>query len=965
MRLRITGAAMIALTACLLLAAAPAWGQVQRGSIYGTVEDNTGAVLPGVTVTLNSPLIAPQETVTGGRGEFRFADLDAGRYTVRATLQGFAPYNRENIIVGVGTNVELPPFQMVVAGVQEEVTVTAASPVLDVRKQGNSTNFDQAMLNEIPSARDPWVLLQQIPGVLVDRLNVGGSESGQQSLFSARGDDGTNTMWNIDGVTITDAAAIGGSPTYYDFNAFEEAQFTTSGADPRQQTGGLGINFVTKRGTNDFHGLGRVYFTKSGLQAENIPKELEDRGFRGNRIRQIAEYGGDIGGPLVKERVWFWGAAAKNDIRAKAITGFPDDTELTNYSAKLDAQISQPNHFNFFYYRGEKVKIGRNAGVSRPPETTWDQGGPTQIYKFEDSHVFNPSLFVSGKFAYVDGGFFLTPQGGLNTPAYLDFVTGGIWHGSYIDISTERPQYQTNIDGNWFRGIHEVKFGFQYRRTPVTSHLRWPGNQTYSLVGLTVFGLPPGIGWAELTREGNASSTTRTTSFYLGDVITSGKWTLNLGLRFDRQNGTNEPAQNEANPLAPSVVPTLAYPGGGPDFTWNDLSPRVGVTYRLNDKTIARGSYSRFSEQLRSAYISFNNPSAISDIEYYFFDANGDNVAQASELLYASGYSYGIDADNPTSIVSPNQVDPDLSSPITHAVNGGIEHELMPNFSIGTSFGYGYISNTIWGPYIGLTMADFVQYRTAGTATQSGISSDTPVFRLAPGKSLPPGNGQILTNRDGYHQRYWNWDLTATKRLADRWMFRAFLTLQNHNEYFDDPSVAIHDPTPRVANISSGGPVYSSFGAQRDGGIVTNAPGATSGARSDIFIHSKWSYSVLGLYQFAWGISASGTLYGRQGYPNPEFISIPRPGGLGSATAVLVNTDLDAVRNKNVHLLDLRVQKTFDLRRVSATLDVDLFNALNSNEVLQQTRQANSTDFRNAREIIAPRILRFGLRFQF
>ena len=112
--------------------------------------------------------------------------------------------------------------------------------MLDTRTQGNVANFDRAMLNEVPTARDPWVLLQFVPGVQLDRINVGGSESGQQSIVAARGDDGSNTMWNIDGVTITDPAAIGSSPPYYDFSTFEEVQFTTSGQDPRQQTAGLG-----------------------------------------------------------------------------------------------------------------------------------------------------------------------------------------------------------------------------------------------------------------------------------------------------------------------------------------------------------------------------------------------------------------------------------------------------------------------------------------------------------------------------------------------------------------------------------------------------------------------------------------------------------------------------------------------------------------------------------------------------
>ncbi|HOC19692.1 MAG TPA: TonB-dependent receptor, partial [Vicinamibacterales bacterium] len=262
------------LAAALLLGLAPtAAAQVQRGAIFGIVTDASGAVLPGAVVQLTSPLTGTREAVAGSEGEFRFDNLDPGRYTLRATLAGFTPLVRENVVVGVGTTVDLR-MEMSVAGVQEEVKVTAETPTLDVRTQGNVANFDQQMLNEVPTARDPWVLLQFVPGVQLDRINVGGSESGQQSVFAARGDDGSNTMWNVDGVTITDPAAIGSSPTYYDYSTFEEVQFTTSGLDPRQQTAGLGINFVTKRGTNDFHGQARMYFTNHDLQAANIPSDL-------------------------------------------------------------------------------------------------------------------------------------------------------------------------------------------------------------------------------------------------------------------------------------------------------------------------------------------------------------------------------------------------------------------------------------------------------------------------------------------------------------------------------------------------------------------------------------------------------------------------------------------------------------------------------------------------------------------
>ena len=504
------------------LPAARASAQLVHGTIYGTVTDSSGAVLPGLDVDLQSNVTAPKRTTTGTRGEYTFTELDPGRYTLQVDADGFARFEAANVEVGVGTHTAIEAT-LAVAGPQVDVVVSGDVSMLDERSYGNANRFHQDALSRVPTARDPWVLMQLMPGVLVDRINVGGSESGQQSRFTARSDaGGFDTMWNIDGVTITDAAALGFSLTYYDFNAFEEVQFTTSSVDVRQQTGGLGVNMVTKRGTNQLHGMGRFLFAHDSLQGENIPADLKAIGFRGNRIERIAEFGADIGGSLVEDKLWIWGAAAKNDIRNTVITGFPDSTELTNFSGKVSWQVAPQNHFEVFLFRGEKVKIGRDAGVTRPPETTFDQGGPTNIYKFEDRHVFGPNLLVSGQFAYVDSSFFLTPQGGMDAQAYLSIADGGVWNGSFIDLSFDRPAYQTNVDGTAFfntdEASHSLKFGFQYRRTPISSLTRWPGDQTYSIVNVEPLGLPPGLGIAELTRASDTNSVVRTMSAYVGDT---------------------------------------------------------------------------------------------------------------------------------------------------------------------------------------------------------------------------------------------------------------------------------------------------------------------------------------------------------------------------------------------------------------------------------------------------------------
>src|SRR4029434_4135713 len=147
--------------------------------------------------------------------------------------------------------------QLGISTVQETITVTGSSPVVDTKQTGTRQTFTLDQLQSIPSARDPWVILQQTAGIAMDRENIGGNMSGQQSNYVSRGGNPTNNKWSLDGVDITDLSATGSSPTYYDFDMFEEMTVNTGGVDVTQQTGGVGINLVTKRGTRRCKGSSR------------------------------------------------------------------------------------------------------------------------------------------------------------------------------------------------------------------------------------------------------------------------------------------------------------------------------------------------------------------------------------------------------------------------------------------------------------------------------------------------------------------------------------------------------------------------------------------------------------------------------------------------------------------------------------------------------------------------------------
>jgi hypothetical protein len=208
--------------------------------------------------------------VTDAKGEAHFLNLTPGTYTVAAKLSGFGHYVNKNVPVVAGSGVPLR-IGLAVGGVSQVIEVTGESPLVDPRKMTTATNITTEQLQEIPSARDPWVVLQTVPGIIVDRVNVGGAESGQQSNYQSKGSATGDNTWNIDGIAITDMAALGSSPTYFDFDMFQEMQITTGGADLTMATGGVGLNRVLKSGSNTPRGSTRFYFERCPKRADRLP----------------------------------------------------------------------------------------------------------------------------------------------------------------------------------------------------------------------------------------------------------------------------------------------------------------------------------------------------------------------------------------------------------------------------------------------------------------------------------------------------------------------------------------------------------------------------------------------------------------------------------------------------------------------------------------------------------------------
>jgi len=415
---------------CALLGV-PASAQVGTGDIYGSVKDESGAVLPGASVTLSRPFT--RSAISDARGHFRFLRVDAGTYRLTVSMTSFQTIERD-VRVTTGENVTLPPFELGITAMEETLLVTAETPVVDPRRVGTQTTLDKAELVQVPNARDPWATLRTVPGVLVDRVNVGGTDNGQQALFFAKGAPSTENTWNIDGVQIDDMAAGGAAPTYFDYDFFEELAVSTGGNPVEVQTGGVGLNFVTRRGTNQWHGSVKGYLTHDDFQWSNIrgteleddPRlQREDGSFadRGNHVQQITDYGFDVGGPLIRDELFVYGLYGRQDIPLVRVNQERHKTLLETFTAKLNWQVSPSTSTSLFWFNGKKTINGRSgfAGLEQPDETIWDQGsafsgflpfGIQGMLKLEIDHVFSPSLILRANYTNYDNGFGIFARNG-------------------------------------------------------------------------------------------------------------------------------------------------------------------------------------------------------------------------------------------------------------------------------------------------------------------------------------------------------------------------------------------------------------------------------------------------------------------------------------------------------------------------------------------------------------------------
>jgi Carboxypeptidase regulatory-like domain len=782
MKVRAIALAIVAFLATAALAAA----QQPTGEIFGKVTDQSGAVMPGVTVTLTSPiLLQPLTAVTSETGTYQFPRLEVADYSVKFELSGFKTVVNEGIHITAGFSAQVNA-QLGVSTVQETITVTGASPIVDTKETGTKQTFTNELLQSIPSARDPWVILQQTAGIAMDRENIGGNQSGQQSNYVSRGGVPQNNKWTLDGIDITDLSATGSSPTYYDFDMFEEMTVNTGGVDVTQQTGGVGINLVTKAGSDKFRGTGRFFDTNKKAESNNIDDALRAQGASsGNPIQDVKDYGTEIGGPIKKGRAWIWGAFGKQVIdvgvinfyqptaNCQSIKAAPltfavqdvnnclntDETLLQTENFKSEVQLFKGNKFSAYTLFSKKERNARNASDLTPIESTVKQAavastfgktgwitGPTPTYKFSDQYVVSDRFLVDATYAHVGNNFTLD----FHDPSLRDvqptlIISTGLNGRSAPDGGQSvniRPVNSVTMNANYFLpgiagGDHSFKFGGYWRDNDGFNTTHTGGNAVARFPTSAELANPndcatQAVGCQmQLTRDGGTEYKLTNVSLYGQDTVTHGKLTLQLGARYDYNHDQALASSVSANPLRPDILPAVSFAGADPGVKFNNFSPRLGLTYDVSGqgKTILRGNYAMYWGQVGTGFVASQlNPVTRVSIRYPWVDTNHDTLVQAGEIIIPNNnianYLALTGNWNPAAPGSPTTA---------NTVDPNLKNDRTDEFIVGVDheigLGFAVGANYIWRRYSNFQFIDTIGFEP-GDYTQTTF---TPAASTCPG----------------------------------------------------------------------------------------------------------------------------------------------------------------------------------------------------------------------------------------
>ncbi len=960
----------LVLVAALVL---PAFPQKQTGTISGRVLDAEGKPLTGATVSISGlALMGISSYVTADTGTFRFASLNPGEYELRVEMPGFKSYIFQAVIIDVGKTTELV-VRLEEAPAEEEVTLTAASPVVDVESSKVSVNYSARFLASIPMNRDLYDIQNSVPGAVSEGVDY-------RRTSSILGGTVRSQLYALDGMPLNDPVTSF-SLVNINVDVYEEIEFEL-GAHPAEvgQTDSAYINIVSKSGGNTFAGGLAGYFTGDSLSNDLIPKS-DTAAYQVDPPGKFAGYSdlsANIGGPIMADRAWFylngrwntWTQTTSATPEARmANLGFRE-IEFGHYDykhdewfgfAKFTVQATKNiRYMGMFHYNNvyEPVYLSSaGANISYPATEIWGRENDyTTTHQI--NYAMNQNTFIDVRGTFIQRNFPLRSRT-QNQPTYYDYKEDVFWGASAYNDDHVRKRIMVSAAATRFQddlltASHEFKAGAEfeqsedqqdwYRGNPYYSY--WEdyaaGNPYYYSTALKqgrlrIHNSPPAAGYWKVQDH------IRRFSGYLQDSVTKGRLSLNLGLRLDysyqyrpRQGRPKlsyaygppqlNPAITDANALLNALVDQwhediglvspfdLLVTPNETVVSFLTLSPRVGLVYDLfgKGKTALKLSFSRYYEPVWAAKYNAGQIFAPGSIDYYWNDLNGNLLMDLPSTDSYVLQSY------PRQDLGFSYYAEDLKAPYVTEYLAGVEQELFKDFKLGLQF--------VWKKN-----RNIVEDIDVNNGYDPAAKDETGPIWIPFEFDDPGWDGNWGTADDQ--------KLTAYGLRADRpvptWM--GTNPPEAKREYwavaltFDKRMSKKWQLKGSILYSSFKGNVEATYDPTEGESPVFNDPNTLVNAYGSLFFDRPLQIKVMATYILPWDIIASAYVQHYSGIPWGRTISrVYFPADFPAVQETYVSLNAEAPgseRRASYTNFDLRIEKGFSFKgRTKLEFYIDIFN---------------------------------------
>lgn len=922
---------IVALIGAFLILAPHLQAQTES-AIVGVVTDQGGAVVPGVSVSVTgSSLIEGSRTATtDSNGRYRIIDLPAGTYSVTFTRLGFNTLNREDVALTASFTATVDA-NLHVGETHESVVVTDAAPLVDVQDSETEQVIDRRSLDSMPTGHDPFAVGQLIAGVTTSTPDVAGTTGMQQATLQVHGSSGNDNVFMIDGIWIQHTG-YGGNQTGFYFNdgLMQNIVYTTSSLPAEAPIGGIQINMIPREGGNEFHGSLFGSGATESMQSDNLTHNLRLLGLTAqNKIENVYDINPGVGGPILKNRLWFYGSFRRwgaNNYLANTFTPEGnqalDDNRLTDIALRLTGQITQNNkvtvsYDRIFKWRGHRPNNLISANFSDPIADVVQKNWMN--YVAEAKWISTPSskLVLQAGCAMMPVEYNLGFEPGVtpNDIAAYDIVTSTVTRASPREDFDRGFMHSYMASATYVSGAHSLKTGIQARTGFEQEAFVMNGN----MVQILANGAPTSIEIynTPLTHRENM---TPDLGWYLEDSWKlSRHLTINPGLRFDHMVMS---------------LPTQGAPGGtwvGPRsfpsqdglVNWNTLSPRFGFAWDVfgDSKTAVRGGVSKYDRLEGTTLIQNINPNFLS----YSTCPWTSNVLPASSAQLAGVACTGFSGNN-------NHLDPNIKRPYQ------MEYAVMVQRQLGarTAVSAGYYHRHFYDLYGIVNAAVPSQDYTPVTINNPVTNKSIIVYNQVPSTLGQIDN--VEKTLPQLHQGYNGVEFQATTQIA-----RATL--------FGSLTIGKDSGTPDGATTS----------------MDFNNPNNLINYTGDLGYDSTYQVRMGGSYTTWHAIELSGTLRENSGLPQSRTYNVTRSvvPGLTQVTQSVLVAAPGAYRYPWQNLLDVRVAKTFHLgERLQMQPLLDTFNVFNSSAITSAVTTVGPSLLKPS-NIVDGRVFRLGGQVRF